>query len=127
MSAIVLLGALAADPVSPPPESDLRGLVLVHVAASAALASWTFARRARDDGALLPWTALVTELTLVPAVPRIAQGRWSPAIVWGCAILATAAAGRVVSILDGDRSTVTTIGLGYWAPMALSGAALVTF
>jgi len=126
MGSFVLLGALALEPALRS-EPDLSSIVVTHGIASATLATWSLMHRAGDDDGLLPWTAFVTELVVVPALPRIAQGRWSSAIVWGSVILATATAGRIATILNGDRMTFGTLGAAYGAPMALSGAALVRF
>lgn len=122
MGPLLLVTALSAEP-----EPDRRPTVVVHGIAAAALATWSLRHPSVQESGLLPWALFATELAVVPVLPRIMEGRWSSAIVWSSVLVATATAGRIVNILSGDRMTVGTLGVAYGLPMALSGAALVTF
>lgn len=112
-----------------PADNDLRIVAAAHGVAAIATAHWAVARRSDDDRGLMPWTVFASTVTFVPILPRLAERRWSSAIVWACATIAVVTAGKVVDVLigghPGPNATVAT--LAYGAPIAMGAIQLATF
>lgn len=122
---------LFATTVLPPsaPRDDIRIVAAAHGLAALATARWAVARRSDDDRGLMPWTAFASAVTFVPILPRLADRRWSSAIVWACATIAVTTAGKVVDLLVGGHPgpNATVASIAYGAPIAMGAIQLATF